>query len=333
MITAVANYWTTLSTRFGTGWNRFWFKPQDAVVLCAMRIVTGTAAFAWLLSLSPQLTDWFGPQGWLPIETVKNIYTYGAVDVPWYVKSPLNLVQTQASLWTFHMGSLVILFLFTLGWKTRLTNLLSLVVMLAYVHRAPLIFGQFETVLVMICTYLCLGPSGIYLSLDGKRGNSATQEALEACAASWSANVSVRLIQVHLSAIYILMGLSKLGGETWWAGDAIWWLTAQQQSPLVYLEFLRENPLLLNAWTHADVWLDLLFGLLIWIPLARPLLMGLVTLKWLVLSLVSGLLGFCLFMIAANLVFVTPSLLRNWLNRRRQAQEIPAERLHAVSQA
>ena len=256
----------------------------------------------------------------MPVEVVHKL-TRDPDAVGVFRFSYLNLCQSSSELWIAHGTGLIILVLFTAGLFTRITSVLSLVVVLSYIHRAPMLAGQLEPVLAMMIFYLCLAPCGACLSLDAWLGGrkedkppAATPGQPAPPRGSVAANLSLRLMQVHLSALYLMMGLTKLGGETWWAGDAIWWLIAQSDSRLVDFTFLRPGldqiPLAINAWTHAIVLFELTFGILIWNRLARPLLLGIAVLMWGSLALVTGLVSFCLMMLIANLAFATPEAMR-----------------------
>ena len=334
MTNPVTNYAATLTDRFGSGWNRFWFTPSDALVLCVVRILTGLVAIYWHLSYTTDLVRWFGANGLLTVETVDRLTgaSADALDaLAVFHYAYRNLLQTPAQLWTAHVLGLVVLALFTAGLLTRVTSVLSLIVVLSYIHRAPMITGQLEPVLAMMIFYLCLVPAGTYLSLDrllarSRRAKSAPREFDEPTlpAPSVAATVGARLMQVHLAALYLMMGLTKLGTETWWYGDAVWWLIARADSRLVDLTFLHTAPFLINAWTHAIVLFELSFGILIWNRLARPLLLTVAILMWGSLALLTGLVSYCVIMMVANLAFVSPESLRScwtWCLGFRGGQE------------
>jgi hypothetical protein len=67
----------------------------------------------------------------------------------------------------------------------------------------------------------------------------------------------------------------------------------------------------LNFWTHAMVGLELLFGLLIFHRLARPLLLAASLVHWTLIGLVTGLLSYAAAMLVANVVFISPAILRH----------------------
>jgi hypothetical protein len=102
---------------------------------------------------------------------------------------------------------------------------------------------------------------------------------------------------------YLMLGISKLGSVAWWNGDAMWFVIAQTETRLVDLTFLRSSPLLVYGWSHFVVLFELLFGLLCWVRLARPLLTVISVPHWILLGLVTGQWQFALLMIAAGGVF------------------------------
>jgi hypothetical protein len=103
-----------------------------------------------------------------------------------------------------------------------------------------------------------------------------------------------------------------LRSDTWWGGEAAWWLAAHVESRLVDLTPLAVGAndngpgFFFNAWTHAIVLFNLAFPLLVWNRLARPLLLAAAVLYWIPLALVTGLVSYCAIMLAANLAFVAP---------------------------
>ena len=207
-----------------------------------------------------------------------------------------------------HAAAIVAAAAFTAGLLTRVSGLLTFAAMLAYGHRAPMIAGHLEPVLGFLLIYLCIGPSGSYLSVDRwfatRRDPGGTAESEPSL---W-ANLAIRLIQVHTAMFFLMMGLTKLNGEGWWDGIAIWSLLAQTQSRPVDLTFFQRSGQLgeffVNFWTHMVVYYELAFPVLIWNRHARPLLLGLGVLIWFSLVLASGLLLFGLTMLAATAAFV-----------------------------
>ena len=316
-----------------TAWNKFWFTSNDPCILSVLRILSGVIALYFLLSYNQDLVHWFGPDGLLPTETVRQI-TGAASTAPSANRpvafhiSHLDYITSVNTLWISHVLAILVVMAFTVGLLTRLTSVLSFLILLAYVHRAPMIAGLMEPVLVMLVMYLCLGPAGAFLSVDawrksrasqGKKGDSERQA--QNTQESIAANIARRLIQIHLAGLYLIMGLSKLGGDTWWVGQAVWWLIAHTESRLVDLTFLYRYEYLLNAWTHGVVLFELGFAILIWNRNLRPFLLWLGVVHWVAIALITGLMAFSAVMLVANLAFLEPRWLRrslmNYLSRWR----------------
>jgi hypothetical protein len=136
------------------------------------------------------------------------------------------------------------------------------------------------------------------------------------------------LLQVHLAAIYVMIGLTMLAGETWWVGDALWWLMAHAESRLVDLTALGRSEggrLFINLLTHGIVAFMLLYGLLVWHRLARPILVFASFFVWTLLGLLTGLISYALLMIGLNVLFAgSPFWQTVALRQRPLAPAVPA---------
>lgn len=318
-------YWTALTEDFGAAWNRFWFTARDPAAVSGLRILVGILLLYYLASHSADLVKWFGPNGLLPTSTVRQltspVMADGSVGET-YLWSYLHWARTPGQLWGLHLAGLAVALLFTLGVGTRIMNPLAALVALSYIHRAPMINGPFESVLSMLLLYLCLAPSGAMWSVDAWRRRRANPEA--EVGPSVMANISLRLLQIHVAGFYLLMGLTQLAGAadaensaTWWRGEALWWLIAKSESRVIDLTFLSTTALgyIVNLWTHLILFGELAFGILIWKPLARPLLLVLATMAWLSLAPVSGLVSYSVAMMIANLAFLPESMWRRAAGR------------------
>lgn len=315
MLSAVSDYFRQFLT--GEAWNRFLYTPRDPRMLSMIRIGAGAIALFSLLTYTPDLINFFGTDGLAPSRTVANVsfqepmaggrtqlahgpYLMALNYLAWFENEP-NM------LWGAHGAGIAVLLAYLAGFKTRITSILAFLVTLTYIHRGQVFNAQLEPILSMVMAYLCVGPCGAYCSVDSwlrARRGEAPQ------APSIAANIATRLIQIHLSAIYIMMAFGKLvsfsGGEgaVWWSGDAVWWLVAKPGGSLVDLTWLHSHPFIVDAWTQAIVFFELAFGVFIWKRWARPLLLALAVPMWLSLAVLTGLIPWCLMMLVANLAFV-----------------------------
>jgi hypothetical protein len=314
-----------LAERLLRPWNAFWFTPRDTATSSAIRITTGLVALYWAASYTSDLLNFFGPDGFVPLDMLQR--TRGST----FPRSLLEFCNTSGSIWGFHIAGLVVLSLFTVGLATPLTGLLSVVVVVSYMQRAPAVASQAEPVLVMLLLYSSIMPIGTRWSLDARLWPRAKHGAgrvsdEDGHARSWLATVSMRLIQVHLTIAYAAMALAKLNDgvpdevlgtyHAWWHGQAVWWLAARETSPLIDVSgLLTNNVLLVNAWTHAIVIFEAAFAIFIWRPSCRRFLLWAAVPMWLSLAVITGLAPFCLLMLIGNLAFVEPAAMRRFVGR------------------
>jgi hypothetical protein len=318
MISSTKDYLSDLAEQFGQGWNAFWYTPSDPFVLGLIRLLAGLMGLYVVGSYSFDLVEFFGPQGILPISLVQELRDPNELRF-----SYLNYFSQPSELFAAHIVGMILLAMFTVGLWTRVTSALAWIVVLSYIQRAPILTAQVEQILVFVMFYLCLGPAGKALSVDAwlaKRKSPANQT--NAPQRYFSATVATRLIQVHLAVVYLMMGISKLAGIeevpelTWWRGDAVWWMISRPDTRLIDLTGLMAgHSYLVNAWTHSIVLFELVFAVLVWNRLARPLLLALAIPMWLLLALITGLVPFALMMLTANLAFFSPEFLRSCTKR------------------
>ena len=303
MLTATSEYFQELVEAVGRGWNYFWYEPHDGACLIWLRQVTAAFALWWLVSFTPHLESMFGENGWVSLDIVHATTTDGNLDKVAPGFSPLFYVSSTG-LWVCHLAALAIVAASTFGFRPRVTTPLTLLVVLCYVHRAPLLCGSFETALCMLLLYLCFAPKQSAWSLWRSSCPTGSNQVLSP---TWLSNVGVRLIQVHVCALYLLIATTKLGTPTWWSGMATWHLLVDANHRLINLESLAANDNLMDVVSHGWVAFELLFPVLIWVRVLRPLLLIVATIVWLLTALVTGQIGYCLLMAFANLVFVSVS--------------------------
>ena len=289
-----------------SAWEAFWFEPTDPAPLGLIRLLLGGLLVVYLASWTPVLVKWMGPAGLLPGATVARI-----TGSPWWRLSYFYGCTTPALLYAAHFAGLAVVLLMTVGWRARWTTPASLIVLLAYVHRLPLVVGLFETISVFLLVYLSVGPSGAAFSWDAWRRRSVS------AVPHWSATVARRLMQIHLAALVGLMATTKLAGLVWWNGEAMWWSIARTEVRLVDLTFLHAIPAfyLVNFWTHAIVAIELTFPVLVWLPRTRRIWCGLLAGDWLLQVLVTGNLPAAVVLAVGLLAFADPAPIRKLWER------------------
>ena len=108
-----------------------------------------------------------------------------------------------------------------------------------------------------------------------------------------------------------MAGLGKLQGPSWWTGMAIWRTMTAGEFAVGNFTAMAEWPLVLNFLTHFSLALELLYPILIWVRIARPLILAGALAMHLGIAVINpGLAEFSLVMLAANLAFISGPWLR-----------------------
>jgi uncharacterized membrane protein YphA (DoxX/SURF4 family) len=239
-----------------------------------------------------------------------------------------------------HVLFVVVAALFTLGFCTRITAATLWFGSLCYIHRNNAILFGVDTMMNILLLYLMIGPSGAVYSIDHMIRKWWVQAKpgfvlgwyrfwkLPAPAAvapadpvsdvpepSVSANVAIRLLQIHVCIIYLMAGLSKLLGNAWWNGTAIWMTVANYEfAPMnneLYMWCLRQlgsYQILYDGFNTGGGLFTLAFEIgyafLIWRPRLRwVFLAGALTLHG-GIGLLMGLKTFSLMMLVMNMAFL-----------------------------
>lgn len=329
LLTGLASFASEYSRALARGWNTFFFRPADPTSLGLIRVGVGALLFWSMLVYGLDLRDFFGSQGWAEPDTVR-YFAYEAPNVSYrglhpYAWSFWYLVP-DGLLWPVWGLCMVVLALYTLGLWSRVTAVLAWVIVVSTVRRVPISLFGFDQMTSTWALYLAVsGASGQAVSLD--RFLARYRKAREVVArrrqdGRWvlppgvpaptvSANLALRLIQLHLVLIYGAAGFAKLQGAPWWNGTAIWGTIAAGEFRLFDLTWLAAYPLVLNMMTHAGLLFEILYPFLIWNRWARPLLLATAVLLHVGIGLTLGLGEFGVAMVLGNMAFVSGPWLRS----------------------
>jgi hypothetical protein len=230
-------------------------------------------------------------------------------------------------------------FLFTIGFCTRFTTAATWFGSLCYIHRNPNILFGVDTMMTILLFYLMFSPCGAVYSLDRlvrqwwvtakprivqwwygvlKRplpDVPPPDPVPETAPLSVSANVCIRLMQIHVCIVYLYSGLSKLFGAAWWNGSAVWgtlgnyeFAPMQFEPYLAFLRFLGSNMLLYETFmTSAGLFtltFEIGYAFLVWRPRLRWCFLGAAIMLHAGIGLFMGLKTFSLMMLVMNMAFL-----------------------------
>ncbi len=297
-------------------WNEFWFTPSSPTTLSAIRVLAGAMLLYTHLIWSFGLTDFFGEYGWLPQQLMHDAHQFvsdpdgpgpatGYANLAW---SHFNYVHSPKLMWTVHIVALVVFFLLTIGFFSRTMAMLGFLFAVSYANRvSPGAYFGLDKINCMLAMYLMVGPCGARYSLDRlwrlRRGNTEVPPTS-------SANLAIRLIQVHMCIIYFFSGVAKIQGPQWVMGEASWLSFGMLEYQSLDMTWLASHPYILNFMTHATVFWELSYCALVWPALTRPwvLLMAIFVHGGIIIAL--GMPTFGLVMLIGNLAFVSPKMVR-----------------------
>jgi hypothetical protein len=357
--------------RLFRAWNRFWFSPGDPTTLGLVRLFCGFTVLYIHLAYTYDLQAFIGPHAWLDLQMLNEFRAERPIAAPvssWDESTPQapesaddeqflkkwGMTRKQAAffghrtwsvwfhvtsptgIWTVHSSILVIMFLFAIGFCTRITGVLTWLGVLSYIHRAPTALFGLDTIMIILVLYLMIGPSGAAFSVDRLIHRYwATYRALTehrpvpeslGPTPQVSANLALRLIQVHLCIFYLVSGVSKLLGPAWWSGTATWLTIANYEfAPMnlrIYKDFLLflSNHFMLwqvfmTGGTYFTLAFEISFLFLIWNRRLRPvMIIGAVLLHAGIASFM-GLMTFSMMMLIGVLSFVPPETVREFFWR------------------
>lgn len=233
-------------------------------------------------------------------------------------------------LWTMHAVALLAAAALLAGVWTPVAAGLSLVFHLSYMHHNPLMVVGLDGLLSMALFYLMLVPSGGVLGVLARTPGSGPVRYSYAPGELWAppppdevwANLPLRLLQLHLCALYLQSGLGKLTTD-WLTGPAFWHPRLQALGVPLSAETLVSASWLPTLFTFGLVLFELAYPVLVWArPWRYPVLVAAVVVH-LGVGLGWGHWPHNLLMLVLNMAFV-PAAHLEWLySRARPLLSLP----------
>jgi len=308
---ALITYLRELTRAAVEGWNRFFFAPSDPATVGLVRLLAGSMMFYTHLVWTLALDDFFGTHAWVtPASAADGVGLQSRFAWSYFWDVP-----SSGALWMLHIATLVIMAMYALGLFTRVTTGLSWLAAIAYANRTPGALFGLDQINTMLAMYLTLAPAGEAFSLDRWLKAHRAGGLLPKSQPSVSANLAARLIQLHMCVIYFFAGLSKLQGNTWWDGSALWWGFANYEYQSLDMTWMAGAPLLVAMLTTITVYWELSFCVLVWPRILRPLVLFMAIPLHLGIGVCLGMMTFGLVMLIALVSFIPPDVVRATFTR------------------
>ena len=190
---------------------------------------------------------------------------------------------------------------------------------------------------MMLAMYLMIAPCGSVYSIDAWLRDRRAMKSnwLPGPDKSTLTTISTRVLQIHLCIVYLFGGISKLRGDMWWDGTALWFAAASYEYQSMDLTWIGRFPLLTALLTHATIFWETFYCGLVWPRGTRPWTLAMAVLVHAGIGLFLGMVTFGSMMIVANGAFVTPETTRRifqaclrWIGRGSSSIEPRNARVH-----
>ncbi|OYD06939.1 DCC1-like thiol-disulfide oxidoreductase family protein [Paludifilum halophilum] len=183
-----------------------------------LRMTIGLGILFHLIDHYPERHLLWGEKGLWPIGEFlsgaeeRGIYTlFHLSDAPWVFEG------------IYHGGILVVL-LFTLGYRTRITTVCTFILFWSLYYRTPFITNGGDNLVRIVLFFLLFANAGARLSLDRRRRKPPlTGESTLRPFAAVLHNFAVFAIILQLLLLYFNAGIYKVMGSMWQGGTAVYY--------------------------------------------------------------------------------------------------------------
>lgn len=261
-------------------WNEFWFKPGSPLPMALYRIMFGAIMLLHLALLAPDLNLWYGPNGVVSIETARQ-WPFDVLIDPLMMMPP-----TEQSLNTLIIVFAIAAFTLTFGLMTRLSAFIVFICLTSLHHRDWAVINSGDIFMRLAALYLSVSNAGRALSVDRLIEVWTCKEIVSGPSppvTMWAH----RLMQFQLCILYWQAFWTKVDGNTWVSGNALYYVTRLEDLRRFSMPPFTNNLLVLKLLTWFTLATEFALWTLIWIKECR---------YWVLLAGLSLHLGIDLFM-------------------------------------
>ena len=159
---------------------------------------------------------------------------------------------------------MVVMVLFTLGYKTKYVKFLQFILLLSFHERNPLINNGGDGLLMALSFYLMVSPCDKALSID-----SLSQGIKKI--AGWP----IFLVRLHVAGMYLFSGMVKVSSPLWVDGTAVNFILRNGIFNRINMDWIIAVPFIIFPVTWFCMSFQLLFPFLVWFERFRKSLLAL----------------------------------------------------------
>jgi uncharacterized membrane protein YphA (DoxX/SURF4 family) len=241
---------------FSRWWDDFFFGKTDAAALCIFRIIFGLFLILNGISLIEDFDAWFG--------VGDNALVPLADSLKFYSNLRLNIYRwlspTEGAAWLVLLGYIVSSLFVMIGFKTRVSALICFFFMVSMQNRNFAILNSGDTLMRCLLFLLIFAPSHVRYSVDAilsKIYGTPLDPIIP--------RLTIRLLQLQFSLVYLATTLFKLKGLDWVDGTAVYYTSRLVNFQRIVLPVVFDVPILVQLATWTALFVEFAMGFLIWI--------------------------------------------------------------------
>lgn len=292
-------------------WNQFWFKKEPVYQLAIFRIALGLFVLLILVISFPNWQRFYGPQGSLPYEALKEAYQG-------YNWSLFALSEKTWWTWALYAAAVFASITVTIGFKTRISTILLFTLYASMLHRNPFLINGQDQVATMLLFFSCFAPLGTSYSLDEflkrfKPYNLNPDSLKPKLESIWG----TQLMQVSITIIYIFSGPAKyLDDITWRNGSAIYYVSLSDRWFRFPQVDIFHSELASTILTFGTLIAEIAFPIFVWFKITRPfVLLGIAGLHFSLMIFMSvSVFYFNLMMLVSFILFIPSTAIEHLSN-------------------
>ncbi len=281
----------------------FLLQPASARPIAFMRIGIAAALIGEAAVIAPHLHEYFGSLGLVQEPVSDALGHWSLPSLPalarWLSLTGLTergVVQVAFAVYVLALHLLL------LGFRTRTAAVVSWLLFLAFKRSgSAAAYGGFE--FAQIALFYCVVlPVGDAVSIDAWRRPRPP---------SSGARIGLRLLQLHLSVVYLSSGIEKARGDQWWNGEAIWRAVMRPGHGDIDFSWLADHPLVARFACWGTLTCEIGYSLFVWLKRTRRFWILAIIGMHLAIAVSLALVFFSAVMIVLNVAaFLVPAEVR-----------------------
>jgi hypothetical protein len=247
---------------------QYWlFAPQPVHALVLGRILFGCVLFLCYLVRLPDAFALYAADGLGGPSFIQQLVPSDTLFQAVYDAMGLSLPgPSHAALAVVYGATLLCSLAFAAGYKTRVTGTIAWLLQLYFFKlRLPLAYWGWPALMQGFMLYVLLSRAGHFYSVDAwlarRRSGEAAPSLAEWTAPAWP----LRLLQVHLCAMYATVGWSRIDSLGWIEGHTVFAAVTMQLHSKLVIDWTPYKPIL-SAATWLVLFLEPSAPFLLWVP-------------------------------------------------------------------